>query len=426
MLFHPIVNSRFCALLAAAAAFAAALAPLAGAEAAARPKSEQTALEKQKVEGERANLEKRLSDMQKKLSEQEAQNEEANAALKKADQAISNANKRLRSLKAERSGVEKRLSQLADEGRSVTQSLSGAEALVDQIARAQYVNSRQRSWQFIVDGANPNEQSRMAAQLRYLALAQSRAVASLEGEQARIQSVSEETKARQAELKRIAAEEEQSRRTLLNEKRDRQNAVSKLKKEIATQQAAIDKLKKDQARLGNLVAMIDKRLAAERKAEEAEAKRQQAAAKRRAAKQSAKPIPLMKGGNFAKLKGKLSRPVSGRIAASFGSKRTGSAKWQGLLFRAPEGAEVSACAAGTVVFSDWLRGYGNLIIIDHGSTYMSVYANNETVLKNVGDRVKQGETISTVGASGGDDEPGLYFEIRYKGKPINPAPWLRK
>ncbi len=421
------MNHRLCALcFAACAAFAATCAPLESALAAARPKSEQTALEKQKVEGRRAEIDKRLSDLQKKLSEQEARNEEANAALKKADQAISSANKRLRSLKAERSGVEKRLSQLADEGRSVQKSLTGAEALVDQIVRAQYVNARQRSWQFFLDGTNPNDQSRMAAQLRYLALAQSRAVANLESEQARIQNVSSETKARQAELKRIADEEEQSRQTLLSEKQERQSAVAKLKKEIATQQAAIDKLKKDQTRLGNLVAMIDKRLAAERKAEEAEAKRQQAAAERRAAQKNAKPIPLMKGGNFAKLKGKLSRPVSGRIAASFGAKRTGSATWQGLLFRAPEGAEVSACAAGTVVFSDWLRGYGNLIIIDHGSTYMSVYANNEAVFKNVGDRVKQGETISTVGSSGSDEKPGLYFEIRYKGKPINPAPWLRK
>ena len=134
----------------------------------------------------------------------------------------------------------------------------------------------------------------------------------------------------------------------------------------------------------------------------------------------------MKGGNFAKLRGKLTRPVSGKIAANYGAKRTGSAKWQGILFRAPAGSEVSACASGTVVFSDWLRGYGNLIIIDHGNTYMSVYANNETVYKNVGDRVKQGETISTVGNSGGDDTPGLYFEIRYKGKPVNPTPWLRK
>ena len=86
--------------------------------------------------------------------------------------------------------------------------------------------------------------------------------------------------------------------------------------------------------------------------------------------------------------------------------------------------DVRACADGTVVFSDWLRGFGNLIIVDHGGTYMTVYANNESIFKNVGDRVKQGETISSVGRSGGDQDAGLYFELRYKGKPVNPSAWL--
>ena len=391
-------------------------------------KSEETAQQKAKVEGERADVEKRLSDLQKKLQAQTQQTEEASAALKKADQAISSANRRLSSLKKERETVENRLEKLREESRSVGSNLSSAQTLVEQIARAQYVNLRQKSWQSFIDGDNPNERSRTAAQLKYLAHAQTRAVSSLAAEQNRIDDVAKETQARRAELRRIAQEEEKSRKVLLEEKRDRQQAVKKLNQEIASQQAAIEKLKKDQTRLGNLVALIDKKLAAERAAEEAAQKRQEAEAARKAASKRAaqKPIPLMKGGNFAKLKGKLTRPVSGRVAAQFGTKRSGSAKWQGLLFRAPEGAEVSACAAGTVVFSDWLRGYGNLIIIDHGNTYMSVYANNETVYKNVGDRVKQGETISTVGNSVGDDEPGLYFEIRYKGKPVNPSPWLRK
>jgi septal ring factor EnvC (AmiA/AmiB activator) len=198
-----------------------------------------------------------------------------------------------------------------------------------------------------------------------------------------------------------------------------------LYREIATQQAAIEKLKKDQTRLENLVASIDKRLERERAAEEATARAEEA--KRAAAAQkNQKPIAPLPSGSFAQSKGRLIRPVSGRVAAGFGSRRTGSAVWQGILFSAPEGAEVSACAAGRVVFSDWLRGYGNLLIIDHGGTYMSVYANNESVLKNVGDKVAAGETISTVGTSGASDEPGLYFEIRYKGKPINPQPWLAK
>ena len=142
---------------------------------------------------------------------------------------------------------------------------------------------------------------------------------------------------------------------------------------------------------------------------------------------SKKTAPVRhRGGSakFASLKGKLTRPSTGRIVARYGAKRGAQAKWQGLLFRAPEGSDVRACAEGTVVFSDWLRGFGNLIIVDHGGTYMTVYANNESIFKNVGDRVKQGETIGSVGRSGGDQDAGLYFELRYKGKPVNPSAWL--
>lgn len=412
---------------------AAALALLLGAAppdaCAALKKSEQTAQEKAKVEGERDSLKKRLGDLQKALSEKEEDNEAASAALKKADLAISNANARIKDLQADRKTVQSRLAQLKREGRTVDAGLADAQRLIEQIARAQYLNMQRASWQTLIDGANPNERGRTAAELKYLSHAQARAVAALEDKQVRIQNVADETLAKQSELARIARDEEKSRQELLAEKRDRQSALKKLNREIASQQAAIENLKKDQSRLEKLVGLIDKRLSAERAQEEAAEKRRQAEAERQAQKRRAdaqKPVALMKGGNFASLKGKLTRPVSGRVVATFGAKRTGTAKWQGMRFRAPAGAEVSACAAGTVVFSDWLRGYGNLIILDHGSTYMTVYANNETVYARVGDKVKQGETIATVGNSGGDDEPGLYFEIRYKGKPVNPAPWLRK
>ena len=372
-----------------------------------------TAKQKERAENQKASVEKQLSDMQKRLSEREAASETANDELKKADQAISDANRRLRSLRGEREKVEARLAELSSDSRTVGRDLSGAEKLLEDIVRAQYIHSQRHSWQSLIEGGNPNELSRTAAELRYLSIAQVRAADALEKEQSRIETVSEETRARRTELQRIAREEESNRRELLSEKRDRQEAVKKLRRDIETQQAAIDKLKKDQTRLENLVADIDKRLERERAAEEAARQREAA----RQAKASAKPVEPLASGNFAQLKGRLTKPVTGR---------TGSALWQGLLFRAPEGAEVSACASGRVVFSDWLRGYGNLIIIDHGNTYMSVYANNESILRNVGDLVKAGETVATVGTSGASDEPGLYFEIRYKGKPINPQPWLAK
>ena len=133
-----------------------------------RLKSEETAQQKAKVEGERADVEKRLSDLQKKLQAQTQQTEEASAALKKADQAISSANRRLSSLKKERETVENRLEKLREESRSVGSNLSSAQTLVEQIARAQYVNLRQKSWQSFIDGDNPNERSRTLLSLNIL------------------------------------------------------------------------------------------------------------------------------------------------------------------------------------------------------------------------------------------------------------------
>lgn len=394
-------------------------------------KSDATARQKAQAENRKASVEEQLSALEKKLSAREAESDAAVSSLKKADQAISEANRRLRTLKSEREKVESRLSDLQKDGRSVERDLRASEDRYAQIVRAQYIHAQRHAWQSLIEGGNPNDLARTAAELRYLSLAQERAAGALSQKQAKIAAVARETQARRSELSRISREEEENHGKLLAEKKDRQAAVSKLSREIASQQAAIEKLRKDQARLESLVESIDKRLAQERAAEEAAEKARAAEAAKRAASAKkntaqAKPVAPLPSGNFAQSKGRLIRPVKGTVAASFGSRRTGSAVWQGMLFRAPEGAEVSACAAGRVVFSDWLRGYGNLLIVDHGGTYMSVYANNESVLKNVGDRVSAGETIATVGSSGASDQPGLYFEIRYKGKPINPQPWLRK
>lgn len=389
---------------------------------AAKPASEKTALEKSKAESQKADVERKLSELAKSLSEKEARQEEAHQALRKADQAISDANKRLRTLSSERRGVENRLAQLRRDGRRVENELGEAERKIGQITRAQYLNMRRPAWQSWLNGVSPGERTLETALLGYLQVAQVRAADDLEKKQADIRQVADETRSRRSELTRIASDEEKSRRELLAEKKDRQEAASSLKRDIASTQAELDKLRKDQARLGNLVATIDARLEKERAAEAAAARRAEEAAKK--AQKPAKVTPPPSGTAFAKLKGRLTKPVDGRIAARFGSRRTGSATWQGLRFRAPEGADVRAVAAGTVVFADWLRGYGNLIIVDHGGNYMTVYANNDTLLKNVGERVQQGETIGAVGSSGGDDEPGLYFELRHRGKPVNPSPWL--
>ncbi|WP_426359531.1 murein hydrolase activator EnvC family protein [Pseudocolwellia sp. HL-MZ19] len=128
---------------------------------------------------------------------------------------------------------------------------------------------------------------------------------------------------------------------------------------------------------------------------------------------------------LAKLKRKLKWPVAGKIVHSFGTQKHGYIKWKGVLLRAKTGQQVKSIANGKVLFSDWLKGYGLVTIIDHGKGYMSLYGHNQTLLKKVGDYVEQGEPISLVGQSGGQSEPALYFEVRSSGQAQNPKLWCR-
>lgn len=145
--------------------------------------------------------------------------------------------------------------------------------------------------------------------------------------------------------------------------------------------------------------------------------------------ESISPQPDSEGAEhtpFAKLRGQLRWPSRGRLTTRYGSARkTGKLKWQGVNISAPEGTEVSAISHGRVAFADWLRGFGLLIIIDHGDGYMSLYGGNQSLFREVGDWVETGDVIASVGNSGGHQNSALYFEIRHNGKPANPLKWCR-
>ena len=132
------------------------------------------------------------------------------------------------------------------------------------------------------------------------------------------------------------------------------------------------------------------------------------------------------GVRFNQLRGQLRFPVRGELVGRFGAPRAeGGTTWKGVFIRAGNGAEVRAVAGGEVVFSDWLRGYGNLIIVDHGGDYLTIYGNNDALLKEEGERVGGGEPIASVGSAGVGNDSGLYFEIRHRGLPIDPMQWMR-
>ena len=142
------------------------------------------------------------------------------------------------------------------------------------------------------------------------------------------------------------------------------------------------------------------------------------------ASNEATPTNAYSGSNFAALKGKLHLPVRGDVTNHFGAAREDTGvTWKGLFIKAAEGNDVKTVADGRVVFADWMRGFGNMIIIDHGSGYMSLYGNNQAMLKQVGEEVNAGDSIASVGNSGGNESNGLYYELRRQSKPFDPMSW---
>ena len=137
------------------------------------------------------------------------------------------------------------------------------------------------------------------------------------------------------------------------------------------------------------------------------------------------PFPSLDG-RFADYKGKLPLPVKGTISARYGAPRnTGELKWRGIFLSAPEGRNVVSVFRGRVAYADWLRGFGLLMVVEHGDGYMTLYGHNQSLYKEAGDWVEAGQTIASIGNTGGPSETGLYFEIRHDGEPRNPLDWCK-
>jgi septal ring factor EnvC (AmiA/AmiB activator) len=204
----------------------------------------------------------------------------------------------------------------------------------------------------------------------------------------------------EADLAELEASQTTEVAALERARDERRAAVAKLDAELRDDTGAAAKLKDEERRLTEVV----RRLA-----------------------ELAAGFPVDTEEPFARVKGKLSWPVEGRLAGDYGQPRgAGPVKWTGMLIETTAGTPVRAVYHGRVAFADWLQGLGLLMIVDHGGGYMSLYGHNEALLKESGDWVEPGETIAQVGDSGGQTRPGLYFEIRYNGEPVNPHSWVAR
>ncbi|MDZ7810525.1 MAG: peptidoglycan DD-metalloendopeptidase family protein [Arhodomonas sp.] len=353
------------------------------------------AAERERLEAVRAEIESleqalverhgRVEGLEAELAELEASVSEADRALHDTERAVEAARARLASLRAERAVERERLA-------GQREHLAGQLRAVWQAGESPFLR-------LLLSQEQPDRLQRLSVYYRHFARARAAriedAVAALE----RLDSLQQEIDAELERLESLRAERQRRHAELEQRLAERRSLLERLRDRLDDDDRRLARLRSDEERLGELVSDLRERLE-RRRLSEAEA-----------------PGGGAGGGGW---------PVAGELLASYGSTRSGDLRWSGVLIGAEAGTPVRAVAGGRVVFADWLRGVGLLLIIDHGGGQLSLYGHNQALYRDAGDRVGAGEVIATVGSSGGQRREGLYFEVRVNGDPVDPLAWLER
>jgi len=346
-------------------------------------------------------LQEEIKKLQSWLKETESEHDKLSEALRKSDENIGAIAKKIDNTRAQLNKERARLKKLkAEQSQLRVLKSEQKQQLAKQLNGAQKLGN-QGSIKVLLNQDDPQQISRMLKYYEYFNEARMESIQTLIVNLKRLNNIENEILTQQNQLIKTENSLLKKNKQLNNEKKHHKKLLASL--ELRRQQKSNDlsQKQKDQKRLQQLITEVATLL------------------DNSVRKEDARPIRT--------LKGKLPRPAKGSIVKAFGNKNSQARnRWQGWLIKGYEGSAITAIHHGRIVFSDWLRGFGLLLIIDHGDGYLSLYARNQSLLKSVGDWVYQGENIATLGSSGGFKEPRLYFEIRHNGKPQDPAAWLKR
>lgn len=356
-------------------------------------------------------LRDRINALQKRLAASEETKAEAADSLKESERAISETNRRLYQLSAQRREAGAALTRLRNQARTLESDIAAEQATLGKLLYRQYVGGQSDALKLVLNREDPNEIARQLQYLGYVSRARAQMLASLRDNLANLRELSEQSRKKAAELRALEHEESRQKSRLVKEKETQKRVFAEVSGEISKSRRQLTTLRRDEQRLTRLIEQLTRELARKKPGKGI----------------TNRKLPSADAGTgpFRQMKGRLRLPVIGELTNRFGSPRQDSGlSWKGLFISANPGQEVKAIAGGRIVFADWLRGFGNLMIMDHGNGYMSLYGNNEALLKQVGDEARVGDTIAAVGNSGGNPDSGLYFELRFQGKPFDPLPWV--
>ena len=362
------------------------------------------------------DLQGRIQSLQNEIARAEGSRADAAEELREAELAISDANRRLRGLGNERAGAQATLSSLNSQSNRLSTRITTQQAQLSRLLTQQFYAGETDAMRHLLSGDDPNQVARDAHFLSLLSRAKAgliRDLGEVLDEKKRLAGLA---RSKSEELAEIETSQQRERAGLIEQKKKRQAVLARLSDRIKAQRREVDKLKRDEKRMARLIEGLGRIVAKPRR---------EPNVKGPALRNERTPDTSLPEDAFSRLKGRLSLPIRGELANRFGTPRQeGGTTWKGIFIRSGSGAEVKAIAPGRIVFADWLRGFGNLAIVDHGDGYLSVYGNNESLFKEVGQQVKAGEAIASVGNSGGNPETGLYFELRHLGQPVDPLKWV--
>ena len=363
-------------------------------------------------------IQKQIDLIDKEIKKNSKVKKGLNKSLKKHEKEISATKKEIYKAKKKQKSNKKKLASLNKKLKKLELEMLKRKKLQSEILYQSYIKPKPGYLQLFLEGINPNEVSRQINYIGFLTKAQNENILELNKIRENISSTKKSTKKILKNVTQLRKKKEKNAKKLEKRKEAKKITLSKISKKLKSQKSKKQKLQQDEKKLSNLVKNLMLKLKAEEKKRRVEKK--EITDKKKIVDIEAYKI------NFAKLKKKLKLPIKGKIIHKYNSKRrdTGT-RWKGLFIKAKEGSNVTSVASGQVVFSDWLRGFGNIIIIDHGKSYMSLYGNNDSLLKQKGEYIKGGDVIALSGNSGGNKNNGLYYELRHNGKPFNPLKWTK-
>jgi septal ring factor EnvC (AmiA/AmiB activator) len=321
--------------------------------------------------------------------------------IEESEKSVSSARGELDKLRRERAEHTARRTELAGLRRTEENALTRDRAALAGQIRAAHMIGQEEPLKLLLSQRDPAQAGRVLTYYQYFGRARAQQIAAINGHISELNTLDADLA---LEEQRLTALETQQRGEVvkLQSARDRRGrALASLETESKNRAKELDRLKDQQGGLEKLVREL------------------------RRALERIEKFPTDSKDAFARLRGKLAWPVSGKLLASYGQVRAGGVKWDGVLVSGTQGTPVRAVYHGRVVYADWLSGLGLLTIIDHGDGYLSLYGHNDRLYKEVGEKVTAGDTIATVGDSGGRQTPALYFEIRKAGRPVDPRPWFK-